>query len=105
MDMLNNLLSIDPVAWLIIIGFSILAIINIKLVQGNKKIKQRHLRFITTMISKKYFAWFFITNIWLFDRYVSGKEDFSILMYLGFTCTVFGIDIVQKKLALNKGKN
>lgn len=104
-DILDKLCLIDPLAWLIIIGFSMLAIINIKLVQNYADLQARHHRFIATMISKKMFAWFVITMLFLFDRYIAEKIDFSVLLYLGFTCTVFGIDTVQKKIGLGqKGK-
>ncbi len=99
---LTNILALDPILLLLAMGFCILAIINIKLVRDYEDIRERHHRFIITMMSKKYFAWAFITTMFLFDRYVSGKDDFSVLLYLGFTCTVFGIDIAQKKLGLGK---
>lgn len=91
---------------MILVGFLLLCFVHQE-VLDHKDLQLRLHRFYATMISKKIFSWVVITMCFVYERYWAIGQDQPkgewVLEYLGFTATVFAIDVAQKHIGL-KGK-
>lgn len=87
----------------ILIGFLLVCYIH-QSVLNHADLQLRLQRFYATMISKKFFAWFFVTGLFIFDSYIKDPPREWLIEYLSFTCGVFVIDVSQKYAGL-KGKD
>lgn len=85
----------------ILIGFLLICLVH-QSILDHADLRQRLQRFYATMISKKFFAWFVVTAMFVFERYSLGEGDW-LFEYLAFTCGVFAIDVSQKYAGL-RGK-
>ena len=90
---------------MILIGFLLICFAHQEILNHND-LRLRVQRFYATMISKKIFAWFVVTLMFIMERYID-HQDYQkdwVIEYLTFTATVFAIDVAQKHLGI-RGKN